>query len=142
MIILSSIAHLFFIIIYNPHLSISIALCCASTISRTYVVCCTSTYTSMESCSSASTTFSSLASFCIFYASTKCCSIVLSSFDSSMNIRSIDVTFGHVCSLAHQSLTYAQKLNYECSNYIYVLNYHLCKLYLLIIHLPFCAFRK
>jgi hypothetical protein len=66
----------------------------------------------------------------------------LSSFDSSMNIKSIDVTFGHVYLLTHQPLIYVQKLNYRCYTCIYVLNYHLRKLYLLIIHFPFCAFQK
>jgi hypothetical protein len=47
---------------------------------------------------------SSLVSFCIIHASTKCCSIASISSDSSMNIGSIDVTHGHVCSLTHQHL--------------------------------------
>jgi hypothetical protein len=47
---------------------------------------------------------SSLVSFCIIHASTKCCSIASISSDSSMNIGSIDVTHGHVCSLTHQRL--------------------------------------
>jgi hypothetical protein len=38
--------------------------------------------------------------------------------------------------------TSTQKLNYRCSNCIYVLNYCLCKLYLFIIHFPFCTFRR
>jgi hypothetical protein len=38
------------------------------------------------------------------------------------------------------SFTSAQKFNYICSNYIYVLNYHFRKLYLLIIWFPFCTF--
>jgi hypothetical protein len=34
----------------------------------------------------------------------------------------------------------SKKLKCKCSNCIYVLNYCLCKLYFLIIHLPFCTF--
>ncbi len=40
------------------------------------------------------------------------------------------------------SSTFAQKLNCIWFSYIYVLNYHLRKLYLLIIHLPFSTFRR
>jgi len=46
--------------------------------------------------------FSSLVSFSIVYSSTKCCSTLLSSSDSSMNIRSIDVAFSPICSFGHQ----------------------------------------
>jgi hypothetical protein len=35
-----------------------------------------------------------------------------------------------------------QKFNYKCSNCIYIMNYYLCKLYLLIICLSFCTFWK
>jgi hypothetical protein len=66
------------------------------------VSCCTSTCTSMDSCCSTATTFSSLSSFYTIYASTKCCSTPLSSFDFSMNIGSIDVAPGLVYSFAHQ----------------------------------------
>jgi hypothetical protein len=56
----------------------------------------------VNKCSSCKTTFSSLASNCIVYASTKWHSSASSSFDSSMHTRSIDVTPSHVCSLARQ----------------------------------------
>jgi len=56
----------------------------------------------MHSCSSYITTFSSLVSFCIVYASTKWCSLALYSFDSLIYIESINVTPSPVCSLACQ----------------------------------------
>ncbi len=40
------------------------------------------------------------------------------------------------------SFTFAQKINCKCSNCIYVLNYHLHKLYFFIICLFFCTFWK
>jgi hypothetical protein len=52
--------------------------------------------------SSCATMFSSLASFCIIYASTKYWSLTSSSSDSSVHTGSTNVTPGHVCSLAHQ----------------------------------------
>ncbi len=71
---------LFFVKTSNSHLSLSIAY--------TIVACYTTTCTSMDSCFSTSTTFSSLASFCIIYASTECYSTTSSSSDSSMNTES------------------------------------------------------
>jgi hypothetical protein len=88
---MSRITHLLFAIAFDLHLSVSIALHCVSAITCTFVACCTSTYISMDSCSSTSTMFSSLASFCTICASTKCYSIASSSFDSSMNIGSTNV---------------------------------------------------
>ncbi len=92
--------NLLFVVASASHYSISIALCCVSTIVYTSMVCCTFNYTSMDSYSSFVTFF--LASFCIIYASTKWCSLALSSFDSSMHIGFIDVTYGPVYSLTCQ----------------------------------------
>jgi hypothetical protein len=47
-------------------------------------------------------TFSSLASFYTAYASIKCCSLALSSFDYSMHTKSINVALGPICSLTRQ----------------------------------------
>ncbi len=81
-------AHLLFAIASNSHLSISITLHCVSTITYTFVDCCTSTCNSVNSYTSTSTTFSSPISFCIAYASTKCCSIASSSKGmASSNLR-------------------------------------------------------
>jgi hypothetical protein len=83
----------------------------------------------------------SLASFCIVCASTKYCSSTSSSFDSLMHIGFTNVAFGLVYSFPCQChMLLHKKLNYKCSNCIYVLNYHLCKLYFFIIHCPFCTF--
>jgi hypothetical protein len=134
---LFSIVCLFFAIVSDSCFSISITLCCAFAIACTFVACYTSTCILVDSCSSTVTTFPSLASFCTIFASTKCYSIVSSSSNSSMNTRSTDVALGPICSLTRQRcLLLHKKLNYKCFNYIYVLNYCLCKLYLFIIHLP------
>jgi hypothetical protein len=99
---LSRIACLFFATASTSHCSISIALRCVSTIVYTSMACYIFNYTFVNSCSSCATTFSSLTSFYIVCASTKWCSSTLSSFDSSMHTRSIDVALGLVCSLACQ----------------------------------------
>ncbi len=98
------ITRLLFATTSNSFLSISIALCYTSIIAYTSMDCCTSTYTLVDSCISASTTFSSPTSFCVIYVSTKCCSIASSSFDSSMNTRSINVVLGFVFSLTCKRL--------------------------------------
>jgi hypothetical protein len=85
----------------TSHYSISINLCCASTIVCTYVACYIVNYTSMNKCSSCVTMFSSIDS-CTICASTKWCSSTLFSFNSSMHAKSIDVAPSHVCSLACQ----------------------------------------
>jgi hypothetical protein len=99
---LSKIAHLLFTTTFTSHYSISIALHCASAIVYTYVACYTFNYIFVNNCSSWATTFSSLASFCIVYASIKWCSSSLSSSNSSMHIESIDVVSGFGYFLAHQ----------------------------------------
>ncbi len=71
--------------------SISIALCCASNVTCTFVSCYTSTCTFVDNCCFTATTFSSPTSFCTIYTSTKCCSTTLSSFDSSMNVGTTNV---------------------------------------------------
>jgi hypothetical protein len=101
---LSKIAHLLFATAFDSHLLISIALHCAFAITCTFVDYCTSTCTFIDSCTSTSMTFSSFVSFYVVCSYTKCCSIASSSFDSSMNIGSIDVILGHVCFLTHQLL--------------------------------------
>jgi hypothetical protein len=68
-----------------------------------------STYTFIDGYTSASTMFSSHVSFYIIYASTKCCSTTSSSYDSSMNTWSIDVTPCLICFLAHQCLLLLRK---------------------------------
>ncbi len=97
---LSRIVHFLFATTFDSCLSISIALCCAFAITYTFVVCYTSTCIFVDVCTSTSTMFSSLASFCITYASTKCSSTTLSSLDSSMNIKSTNVTIGPFDSFA------------------------------------------
>jgi hypothetical protein len=99
---LSSIMRLLLSTTFDSCSSISITLCCTSTITCTFVSCCTSTCTSMDNCCFVAITFSSLASFYIIYASTKCCSTTSSFFDSSMNTGSTNVAPGHVCFFAHQ----------------------------------------
>jgi uncharacterized membrane protein required for colicin V production len=119
-----------------------LAFCCASSIAYTFVACCTSTYTFVDNYSSIATTFSSLASFYTICASTKCYSIASSSFDSSMNTGFIDVVLGLVYSLARQCHLLLCKNSIVDVPIVYVLNYYLCKLYLLIIRLPFFTFQR
>ncbi len=90
-IVMSSITCLYLATTFNTCCSISIALCYASAIACTFVSCGTSTYTFVDNFCSVTTTFSSLASFCIVYSSTKCYSIASSSFNSFMNTISTDV---------------------------------------------------
>ncbi len=40
------------------------------------------------------------------------------------------------------SSVFVQKFNYRCSNSIYIMNYHLHKLHLLIIRFSFCTFQR
>ncbi len=86
-------------------------------------------------------TFSSPTSFYDVCSSTKCYSIALSSSNSSMNTESINVAPGPVSSFAHQLLCFCTKINYKCSNPIYIVNNHLHKLHLFIctfflLHIP------
>ncbi len=82
--------------------SFSNTIRCAFTIICTFVGCYTFNCIFVDNCSSFTTTFSSLTSFCIDYASTKCCSSISFSFDSLMHTRSTNVAFGHVCLFARQ----------------------------------------
>jgi hypothetical protein len=66
------------------------------------LACCISTCIFVDVCIIASTTLSSLVSFCIAYVSTKCSSTTLSSSDSSMNIESSNVALSPLRSLARQ----------------------------------------
>ncbi len=106
---MSSITCFLFATASNSRLSIFVALCYAFAISYTSMACCTSTCTSMDSCSSASIMFSSLVAFCIVYASTKCCSTSLSSSNSSMTTKSTNVTLNPVCSPTRQRLLLLHK---------------------------------
>ncbi len=135
---MSRITCLLFVPTSTFHYSISITLCYASAIVYTSVACCTLNCTSMDSCSSFTITLSSLASVCTISASTSCCSLTSSYSDSSMHTIFTNVAPSPVLlSCMPMSSTFVPKLNSRCSNCIYVLNYHLCKVYLLIICIPF-----
>jgi hypothetical protein len=82
--------------------SISISLCCVFAIVYTFMAYYTFNYTYVNNCSSCATTFSSLASFRIVYASIWRCSSTSSSSDSSMHTKFIDVVFGPIYSHACQ----------------------------------------
>ncbi len=141
-VILSKIAHLFIITTFVSCYSISTTFCRASTIVYTYAACYTINCTSVDSCSSYATMFSSLASFCIVYASIKRCFATSSSFDSSMHTKSIDVALGLVYFLTNQHCLLLHKNSTTRFLIIYVLNYHLHKLYLRIICLHFYTFQR
>jgi len=96
------IAHILFASTFASPCSISISITLHCFYACTYVVCCTFNYTFVDNCSSFTTTSSSLASFCIVCALTKCYSSISSSFDSSMHTKSTNVALSHVYSLAHQ----------------------------------------
>jgi hypothetical protein len=81
--------------------------------------------------------FSSLVSLCTICASTKCYSTASASFDSSMNTISTDVAPSLFCFLACQCCLLLHKNSIIDVPIVFVLNYHFCKLYLLIICLPF-----
>ncbi len=108
-VVLSKIVHLFIATDSNSWFSISIALHCVSAIICTFVDRCTSTCTSMDSCSYISTMLSSPVSFYIVYASTNCYSKTSSSSNSSMNTESTDAALGPICFLAHQCLFLLRK---------------------------------
>ncbi len=102
-----------------------------------------STYTSRDRCSSTSTMFSSLVSFSIVCSFAKCCSTISSSSNSSMNTGSIDVALSLICSSGCQHLlVLCKNSTTNILGCIYVLNYWMRKLYVLIIHLPFYTFRR
>jgi hypothetical protein len=98
------IARFLFAITSNSHLSISIAFHCASVFACTSMDYYTSTCISVNSHTSTSTTLSSPTSFCVVYSSTKCYSTTLSSSNSSMNTRFVDVVHGPVYSFTCQLL--------------------------------------
>jgi len=134
--------HLLLTTTFASHYSISITLCCAFAIVYTSMACYILNCTSMDSFSFFATTSSSLTSVCTICASTKCYSLALSSSDFSMHTLSTNVTLACLLSYTPTSSTFVQKFNCRCFSYIYILNYHLHKLYLLIICLPFCPFKK
>jgi len=96
------IAHLLFVPTSTSHYSTSITLRYASAIVYTSMAYCTFNCISVDSYSSFTTMFSSLASICTNSTSTKCCFSTSSSSDCSMHTRSIDVAPSLVCSLAWQ----------------------------------------
>ncbi len=99
---MSKITCLLFAIAFASHYSMSIALCYAFAIVYTSMACYIFNSTSMDNCSSFTTTFSSFTSFYNVNASTKCYSSTSSSFNSSMHIKSTNITPCPVCFLAHQ----------------------------------------
>ncbi len=99
---ISRITCLFFAIAFASRCSIFTALRCAFAFVCTSLVCYIFNCTYVDSCSSFITMFSSLVSFCIIYASTKCYSSTSFSFNFSMHTWSIDVAPGFVCSFALQ----------------------------------------
>jgi hypothetical protein len=129
------IACLLFVTTFDSRLLISIALHCIFAIICTFVDYYISTCTSVDSCIFASTMFSSLASFCIAYVST-----TSSSSYSNEHWIYWCSSLSYLFSCTPTFFTSAPKLNCRCSSHIYIMNYHLCKLYLLIICLPFCTF--
>jgi len=98
-VILSMMVPLLFTVAFDSHILISIAPSCASI----------NACISVDDYTSTMTTFSSLASISTIYASTNCYSTTLSSFDSSMNTKSINVTLGPIYALAHQCLLLLHK---------------------------------
>jgi hypothetical protein len=133
---------LLFAITFTSCCSISITLHCVFTIVYTSMAWCTFNCTFVDNYSSFATMLSSLASFYIIYASTKCYSLALSSFDSSMHTKSVDVALDHVCSFTCQCHLLLRKNSTLDVPVIYVLNYCVRKLYLFIICLPFYTFQK
>jgi len=101
-VVLFKIARLLLTTASASHCSISITLRCASTIIYTSVACHTFNCSSVDNCSSFTTTFSFLASSCTIYASTKCCYSTSSSPNSSMHIKSTNVALHPVYFLACQ----------------------------------------
>jgi len=74
-----------------------------------------------QKCSySTSTTFSSFVSFCIVYASTKCCSSASSSSNSSMNIGLTHVAPSFVCFLHANAVYFCPKTQ------LYMFQLYLC----------------
>jgi len=94
-------------------ISISITLRCFYACAY---VACIFNCTFVDNCSSFTTRSSSLASFCIICALTKCYSSISSSFDSSMHTKSTNVALSHVYSLTHQChLLLCKKSNLDVS---------------------------
>jgi len=106
---MSRITRRFFVTIFDSRLLISIAFCCVFAIAYTFVDYYTSTRTFVNSCYSTLISLFSPVSFCAICASTKCCSTTLSSSDSSMYTKSIDVIHGPIYSLACHYLLFLCK---------------------------------
>ncbi len=85
-----------------------------------------STCTFVDSFTSTSTMFYSPTSLCTTYASTKCYSTILFSFDSSMNIGFTNVTLSFVCSLTHQCLLLLRKISTANLLVIYISRIIIC----------------
>jgi hypothetical protein len=125
-VILSRITYFLFTTTSNSCLSISIALCRAFAIACTSVVWYTSTYTFLDGCTSASTTFFPPMSFYVVYASTKCYSIASFSSNSSMNTKSTNVVHGPVYFLARQLIIRLHKNSTTNVLVLYILWIILC----------------
>jgi hypothetical protein len=108
---LFSIAFFLFVITFDSCRLISIALRCGSTITYTFVSCCTSTCTFVDSYCFVTMTFFSLPSLYIVYASTKCCCTISSSSNFSMNTKSINVPPSPIYSFACQRHLLMRKIS-------------------------------
>jgi len=137
---MSRITHLLYVTTFDSHLLISIILRCDSTIAYTSNGYYTSTCTFVDSCTSASK-----------WRSPPLCPSMLFVLPQSVVpqlclppiLQWIKVTIGPIYFLACQRLLLLHKNStYICSSQIYIMNYHLHKLYLLIICLPLCAFQR
>jgi hypothetical protein len=105
----SKIVHLLFAIASTSCYSISITLCCDFAIVYTYMAYYTFNFTFVDNYFSFATMSSSLVSFCIICASTKCYSSISSSSNSSMHTKSINVTLSHICSFTCQCHLFLHK---------------------------------
>jgi hypothetical protein len=132
-VIMVEVMHIFSLLALPLHVASSIALHYAFINVYTSMVCYTFNYTFVDSCSSFATMFSSLASFYIVYASTKCYSSASFSSNFSTHIKSIDVAPNHVYFLTHRGrlllrknssidvLIVSMSLIIVCANYIFSL---------------------
>jgi hypothetical protein len=122
------------------HCSISIALCCASTIVYTSMVCRTFNCIFVDRCYSFKTTFSSLCPFALSMPPQNVSPQLRVPFDSSMHTKSTNVALGPIWFLTHQCHLLLCKNSTTYVSVIFVVNYRLHKLYLLIIRFPFYTF--
>lgn len=129
-VVISMIVCLFFSTTSSSFILISIAFNCASIDTCTFV----------DGCTFTSTMFSSHAFIYIAYASIDYFSITSSS-NSWMNTRYTDVVLGPICSFVCQLFLLLMHKNSTIDGPIlYIVNYCLCKLHLLIVHFAFFTF--